>query len=695
MHVLTVQGIHNIFTGSQSMRSSFLLAASVVALLPFAAAATAISPKATLGTFGIDTSQMDRSIKPGDDFYRYVNGKWLATTTIPADKSRYGSFDVLRDKSETDLHVLLSELIESPPTDPTLKKVVNLYLSWMDEAAIEKRGITPLQPDLDRIAAAKNKTDLMRRIGSPQMSAPFGFGIQPDPADTSRYKVFIGQAGLGMGRDYYINEGAEYDTFRSAYQNYIATLLRLTGDTDSRNSAKAVFALEMSLAQVQWTPARQRDVQATYNPMSRGELMQLAPNVDWPVVFEASGLGDTQHVVVGETSAISDGAALLDSVPLDTWKQYLTFHRASDTANLLPKDFDDANFDFNSRTMRGVQEQRDRWKRGVTLVDNNLGEGLGKAYVEKHFPPEHKAQMEQLVNNLLAALKARIDTLDWMDNATRVEALKKLATFDPRIGYPSTWRDYSRLAVEPGTLFENVQNADRFEWERRVSRLNQPVDRNEWHMTPPTVNAYYSPLMNQITFPAAILQPPFFDGKADPAVNYGGIGAVIGHEIGHGFDDQGRQFDENGRIRNWWTPATVKRFTAATKQLSEQYSAYCPIPGDDKTCVNGALTLGENIGDLGGMQMAYTAYRLSLQGREAPVIEGFTGDQRFFMAWAQVWRGKSRDDALLNLLLTNPHAPQMVRGQNPQRNIDEWYEAFSVTKDDAMYLPPESRVRIW
>ena len=695
MHVLTVQGIHNIFTGSQSMRSSFLLAASVVALLPFAAAATAISPKATLGTFGIDTSQMDRSIKPGDDFYRYVNGKWLATTTIPADKSRYGSFDVLRDKSETDLHVLLSELIESPPTDPTLKKVVNLYLSWMDEAAIEKRGITPLQPDLDRIAAAKNKTDLMRLIGSPQMSAPFGFGIQPDPADTSRYKVFIGQAGLGMGRDYYINEGAEYDTFRSAYQNYIATLLRLTGDTDSRNSAKAVFALEMSLAQVQWTPARQRDVQATYNPMSRGELMQLAPNVDWPVVFEASGLGDTQHVVVGETSAISDGAALLDSVPLDTWKQYLTFHRASDTANLLPKDFDDANFDFNSRTMRGVQEQRDRWKRGVTLVDNNLGEGLGKAYVEKHFPPEHKAQMEQLVNNLLAALKARIDALDWMDNATRVEALKKLATFDPRIGYPSTWRDYSRLAVEPGTLFENVQNADRFEWERRVSRLNQPVDRDEWHMTPPTVNAYYSPLMNQITFPAAILQPPFFDGKADPAVNYGGIGAVIGHEIGHGFDDQGRQFDENGRIRNWWTPATVKRFTAATKQLSEQYSAYCPIPGDDKTCVNGALTLGENIGDLGGMQMAYTAYRLSLQGREAPVIEGFTGDQRFFMAWAQVWRGKSRDDALLNLLLTNPHAPQMVRGQNPERNIDEWYEAFSVTKDDAMYLPPESRVRIW
>ncbi len=675
------------------MRSSFLLAASVVALLPLTAAAS--STTAALGTFGIDTSQMDRSIKPGDDFYRYVNGKWLATTTIPADKSRYGSFDVLRDKSETDLHVLLNELIESPPTDPTQKKVVDLYTSWMDEATIEKRGITPLQPDLDRIAAAKNKTDLMRLIGSPQMSAPFGFGIQPDPADTSRYKVFIGQAGLGMGRDYYTNKGAEYDAFRTAYQNHIATILKLTGDADSRNNAKAIFELETALAQVQWTPARQRDVQATYNPMNRDELMQLAPNVDWPVVLEASGLKDTQNVVVGETTAITQGAALLDSVPLDTWKQYLAFHRASDTSNLLPKAFDDANFDFYSRTMRGIEQQRDRWKRGVSVVDNNIGEGLGQAYVEKYFPPEHKAQMDQLVDNLLAALKTRIDTLGWMDDATRAEALKKLATFDPRIGYPSTWRDYSGLVIEPDELFENIQDANRFEWERQVSRLNQPVDRDEWHMTPPTVNAYYSPLMNQITFPAAILQPPFFDAKADPAVNYGGIGAVIGHEIGHGFDDQGREFDENGRIRNWWTPATTKNFTAATKELGEQYSAYCPIPGDDKTCVNGDLTMGENIGDLGGMQMAYTAYKLSLQGHEAPVIDGFTGDQRFFMAWAQVWRGKSRNDALLNLILTNPHSPEMVRGQNPQRNIDAWYEAFGVTEDDAMYLPPESRVRIW
>jgi endothelin-converting enzyme/putative endopeptidase len=673
-----------------TVATSFLLSSNVNAETP-----ASIPTKAALGTFGIDTTHMNPKVNPGDDFYQYVNGKWLATAVIPADKSRFGSFDILRDKSEEDVHVLLNELTESPPTDPTLRKVADLYTSWMDEATIEKRGIAPLQADLKRIDSARTRADLMKLIGDINMSAPFAFGIQPDPADTSRYKVFVGQAGLGMGRDYYTNEGPEYDTFRDAYRDYIATLLKLTGDTDSMNSAKAVFDLEMKLAKVHWTPAERRDVQATYNPMNRDDLQKLAPNVDWPVVLDASGLSKTQDFVVGETTAIAQGAALLDSIDLDTWKKYLKFHRASDTANLLPSAFDDAVFDFYGRTMRGIEQQRERWKRGVTLVDNNIGEGLGQAYVAKHFPPEHKAQMQELVENLLAALKSRIEKLDWMDDTTRVEALKKLATFDPRIGYPSKWRDYSGLDVDPDKLFENIQNVNRFEWDRQVSRLTQPVDRAEWHMTPPTVNAYYNPLMNQITFPAAILQPPFFDAMADPAVNYGGIGAVIGHEIGHGFDDQGREFDEKGHIRNWWTPETTKNFTAAIKELGEQYSAYCPIPGDDQTCVNAELTMGENIGDLGGMQMAYTAYQLSLGGNAAPVIDGFTGDQRFFLSWTQVWRGMSRDDALLNLLLTNPHSPESVRGQNPQRNIDAWYEAFAVDEDDAMYLPPEKRVRIW
>jgi putative endopeptidase len=686
------------------MRLRQLLFAAVLALPTAYPSAHATSQNATperlnsapaLGTFGIDTTLMDRSVKPGEDFYRYVNGKWLDTTAIPDDKSRFGSFVVLRDQSEADVRVLLGELVETPPTDPTLKKVADLYVTWMDKETLEKRGIAPLQPDLDRIAAIKTPTDLMTLLGDINMSGPIGFGIQPDPADTSRYIVFIGQAGLGMGRDYYSNEGPEYDAYRRAYRDYIGEILTLLGNTDAEASAKAILELETKLASVHWSPAQRRDVKATYNPMNRDELKKLAPQVDWPVVLAASGLRETHNFVVAETTAISGGAALLDTVPLDTWKKYLAFHRTSDAANLLPRAFDQANFEFYSKTIRGIEEQRDRWKRGVSLVDRNIGEGLGQAYVAKYFPPGHKAKMDELVQNLLAAMKIRIEKLTWMDEATRAEALKKLSTFDPRIGYPSKWRDYSKLTIEPGKLFESIHNARAFEWRRRVDRLDQPVDRDEWFMTPPTVNAYYDPLKNQITFPAAILQPPFFDAMADPAVNYGAIGGVIGHEIGHGFDDQGREFDEKGSIRNWWTDETEKNFEAATRLLSAQYSAYCPIEGDDKTCVNGELTMGENIGDLGGLEMAYAAYRLSLNGEEAPVIDGFTGDQRFFMAWAQVWRGKSRTDALRNLLLTDPHSPEMIRGQVPQRNIDAWYKAFGVVEGDKMYLPPDKRVRIW
>lgn len=674
----------------------FLLTACSAANVSTPSATTTPQPgNATFGAFGIDTAQMDPSITPGDDFYRYVNGKWLATTAIPDDKSRYGSFVILRDKSEADVHVLLNELIEMPPSDPALQKVADLYAAWMDEATIEKRGIEPLQPDLDRIAAAKTRNDLMLLVGDINMSSPIGFGIRPDPADTSKYMVFIGQAGLGMGRDYYTNTGPEFDAYRRAYQDYIGTVLKLLGDPNATDSATEIFDLETKLANVHWTPAQSRDVKATYNPMDRDELIELAPQVDWPVVLAATGLKDRQNFVVAQTSAIAGGAALLETVPLETWKKYMAFHRVSDSANLLPKVFDEAHFDFYSKTMRGIEEQRDRWKRGVTLIDHSIGEGLGQAYVAKYFPPGHKAKMDELVQNLLTAMKFRIEQLSWMDDTTRAEALVKLASFDPRVGYPTMWRDYSKLSVEPGKLFESAHNAQLFEWNRRLNRLGQPVDREEWFMTPYTVNAYYDPLKNQITFPAAILQPPFFDAMADPAVNYGAIGAVIGHEIGHGFDDQGREFDEKGRIRNWWTEETAENFEVATRMLSAQYSAYCPIPGDDKTCVNGELTLGENIGDLGGLEMAYAAYRLSLNGKEAPVIDGFTGDQRFFMAWTQVWRGKSRDDALRNLILTNPHSPAMVRGQNPQRNIDTWYEAFGVEKGDKMYLSPQERVRIW
>ncbi len=677
-----------------------LLAASLAAFLAACSGEDAAAPlpperpKAAIGTFGIDTAAMDTSVKPGDDFYRYVNGAWVSTFPMPADKARYGVFDALRDKSEVDVRTLLDELAASSPAPGSVQqKVADLYASWMDEAALEARGIEPLRADLDAISAARTKNDVVALMGNVDYAGPIGVYISPDPADPTRYVVNITQAGLGMPvRDYYLNEGDKFDSYRAAYQAYVARIFELIGDPSPAQSADAVVALETELATAHWSPERQRDVQATNNPVDRSGLAAMIPAVDWEIFLPVAGLGSVQNFVVNETTALRDGAALLDSHPVETWKKYLAFHLASDYASNLPKAFDDANFGFYRRTLSGVEVQRDRWKRGVQLVDNLIGEGVGEVYVAKFFPPDYKAQMDELVANLVAAMSQRLQTLSWMDDATRAEAQKKLATFDPRVGYPVKWRDYSAYAVERGKLFENVRNGQKFEWNRQVARLDEPVDRDEWGMNPQTVNAYYNPLVNQITFPAAILQPPFFDPYADPAVNYGAIGAVIGHEIGHGYDDQGREFDETGRIRNWWTPETNERFNAAIAKFAEQYNAFCPIEG---ACVNGNFTMGENIGDLGGLEMAYTAYKLSLAGSEAPVIDGFTGDQRFFMAHAQVWRSIQREDALRNQMLTDPHAPAAARGSIPERNMDAWYAAFDVKEGDAQYLAPENRVRIW
>ncbi len=686
------------------MKSWLLAAAAGAALLSAcsekkeaaAPAAPPPPPKAAYGAFGLMDDAMDASVKPGDDFYKYANGKWLATAKIPADKSAYGIGDVLQDKSEADLHTMLDDLAKAPQTDPSKKKVADLYAAWMDTDAIEKRGVEPLKPYLDRIAAVKTQADLMKAFGDTDFDSPFGWSIQPDPADTTKYAVFLNQAGLGMpARDFYLNAGAKFDAYRAAYKAYVTTIFKLVGDANAEKDMAAVYALELAMAKVQWSPEKQRNVKATYNPMNLDGLKKLAPQVDWPVVLEGPGLKDAKTIVVGEKSAIVDEAKLVASTPIETWRAYLAFHLANDNASNLPKAFDDARFEFYSKTLRGQEQQRDRWKRGVALVDNSVGEALGQAYVEQHFPADSKAKIKDLVANLLAALKTRIEKNEWMDDKTRAEALKKLATFDPRVGYPDKWRDYSALAIEPGKLFEDAVAARHFDWNRQVARINSPVDRGEWVMTPPTVNAYYDPLMNQITFPAGILQPPFFDAAADPAVNYGSIGAVIGHEIGHGFDDQGREFDEKGLIRNWWTDATAKKFKAATDALAAQYHQYCPIPGDAKACVNGQLTMGENIGDLGGLEMAYTAYHMSLDGKDAPVLNGLTGDQRFFIAYAQSWQAMMRDDFVRSLMLTNPHAPDNVRGQNPERNVDAWYAAFDVKPGDKLYLPPEKRVHIW
>ena len=650
--------------------------------------------KPALGSFGVDTAQMDTAVKPGDDFFRYVNGRWLATVKIPGDRARFGAFDMLRDKAEADVRTLVEELGRTPqPAGSVRQKVADLYAAWMDDAAIEARGLEPLKADLDAVAAAANKTDLVRLMVRIGYSGPFGFGIQPDPADPTQYVVSISQAGLGMpARDYYLAPGEKFDSYRAAYRTYVTRILELLGDATPADSAAAVIALETRLAKAHWPPEQRRNVKATNNPMDRAGLAAAAPAVDWPAALESSGLGSVTRVVLREVSAVKDGAALLDSEPVATWKKYLAFHLADDAADALPKAFDDASFTFYSKVLRGIETKRERWKRGAALLDQLIGEGVGELYVARHFPPGHKAQMDALVENLRAAMGERLKTLSWMDDATRAEALKKLARFEPRIGYPAQWRDYSAYTVEKGKLFENVRAGRRFAWQRRVDRLGKPVDRGEWNMNAQTVNASYNPLLNQITFPAAILQPPFFDPHADPAVNYGGIGAVIGHEMGHGFDDSGREFDEAGRIRNWWTPETNAKFLAQTEKLAAQYAAFCPLPS---TCVNGKLTMGENIGDLGGLEMAYTAYTLSLKGRPAPVIDGFTGDQRFFLSHAQIWRVAIRDDALRNQILTDPHAPAAARGSIPERNMDAWYAAFGVKEGDKAYIPPDQRVRIW
>lgn len=651
--------------------------------------------KPAFGTFGIDTANMDFTVAPGDDFHAYVNGKWIATATIPPDKARYGVFDALGDQTERNLRLLVEEAAGAPQSPGSVtQKVADFYRSWMDEQAIEQRGLSPLEPDLRAIASAATKADLLALMARPDFTGPVSFTIEPDPADASKYVVFIGQAGLGMpNRDYYLRTGDRFDAYRSAYRTYLARTFELIGQPAPATSADEVLALETKLATEHWSPDRQRDVRATTNPMDRAGLAALAPAIQWPTILAAAGLEAVQRVVVRETTAVRGGVALLSTESVDVWKKYLAFHLANSYASYLPKALDDASFAFHERALRGIEVPRERWKRGVSLLDRQLGEGIGELYVAKHFlPPDHKDKMDALVANLRTAVGARLKTLAWMDDTTRAEALKKLATFDPRVGYPAKWRDYRALAIHPGTLFENVRHARRFHWDRQVARFPKPVDRGEWGMTPQTVNAYYDPTMNQITFPAAILQPPFFDPSADPAVNYGAIGAVIGHEMGHGFDDQGREYDETGRIRNWWTPDTNARFLEQTKRLVAQYNAFCPLP---PLCVNGQLTLGENIGDLGGLEMAYTAYRLSLNGGTAPVLEGFSGDQRFFMAHAQLWRAILREDAQRNRLLTDPHAPPEARGSYPERNMDAWYAAFGVKEGHRLYLKPEDRVRIW
>ena len=671
---------------------TLLLAGSCLALGVGAIAQTA-APK--FAPWGVDLGAADQTVKPGDDFFAFVNGGWDKRTTIASDRTFAGIDSVLNDQIEKDVRSIIEDQAKNPTAGGKLgQQIGDFYDSYMDEAGIEALGAKPLAPYLAQVAAVKDRAALATLFGSTGYTSPIGMFFSPNPDEPTRYSVFATQSGLGMsGRDYYLLPGAKYDAFRKAYRDYVINIQTLAGIPDAAAKADRIIALETAIARAHWTPERARDTKATTNPMTLAELKAYAPGLDWDRFIAAQGIANPGTIIVQEKSAIADEAKLVASQPLDTWKDYLAYRFVSSSAPYLSKAFDDASFSFFSKTLRDVPAQRPRWKRGVNLVNGAIGEGVGKIYVDRHYPPESDAQMGELISDIRAALKDKINGSTWMDAPTKKEALLKLAAFDPRTGHPAKYIDYSSMDVKRGDLLGNVLRAQAFEEKRQLSLFPKPVDRAQWGMLPQTNNAYYDPSTNQITFPAAILQPPYFDPRADAAANYGSIGATIGHEIGHGFDDQGRLYDGTGRLRDWWTPASAKAYGVHTAALARQYDGYEPIPG---THIKGELTLGENIGDLGGLEVAYAAYRKYVAKHgEPPVIGGLTGDQRFFIAYGYSWESKFREGAVRSQLLTDPHSPAKYRVNGVVRNMDEWYKAFNVQPGDKMYLPPEQRVHIW
>ncbi|WP_229425327.1 MULTISPECIES: M13 family metallopeptidase [unclassified Massilia] len=681
------------------------LTLSVLATLAHAAdtAPHAAKPAAAVAAApisGIDTQYIDTSVRPQDDFFTYLNGKWLKNTEIPADKSSLGTFMLLRDDAQAHLR----GIIEAAQKDPHKKagtdvqKIGDLYASFMDEARLETLGVKPLASELQRIRTLKDKKgvpDLVAHLSKIGVSAPYGIRVGQDARASTKYATYIGQGGLGMpDRDYYLKlDDKRMAETRAKYEAHVAQILGLAGVKDAGAQAKAIVEFETELAKVQWTKVENRDPVKRYNKMSVAELGALTPGYDWNAALAAAGVGNKlEYVIVAQPSYLTGFNQVLEKTDLATLKSYFEWQLLREYSPFLSKAFVDANFAFYGTTLTGVSENRPRWKIGVSVVEGALGEAAGRQYVARYFPAERKARMEELVKNLLAAYKDSIDGLDWMTPATKVEAQAKLAKFVPKIGYPNKWRDYAKLSIRKDDLVGNVKRASEFAYNRNISKLGQPIDREEWGMTPQTVNAYYSSSMNEIVFPAAILQPPFFDMRADDAVNYGAIGAVIGHEIGHGFDDKGSQSDGDGNLRDWWTREDRAAFQARADMLVKQYNGYSPIPGYN---VNGELTLGENIGDNSGLAIAYKAYKISLGGKPAPVIDGLTGDQRFFMGFGQVWRAKMREAQQIVQVKTDPHSPGQFRANGTVMNHPAFYEAFGVKEGDKMYLAPKDRVSIW
>jgi len=689
------------------MKTAWLAAACAAALLAaapsaFAADDTAapaapakdLSKAPRMGPWGFDLAGRDTAASPGQSFFAYANGTYMQKLTIPADRSTYGAFNVLDELSKDRMRAVVDKAAAAKTAAGPEAKVGALYRSFMDETKVEALGAKPLQAGLAKVKAAKTRADVAKLMGA----TAGGFGqsffnpqVYDDAKDPLKYAVYLSQGGITLpDRDYYLD--AKFEPQRTAYEAYIAKMLGLAGWANPEANAKAIVAMETEVAKVSWTRAERRDDDKTYNPMATAELAKFAPGFDWQAFLAGASLSPAKRVIVAENTAFPKIAAIYGKTDVETLKAWLAFTTIDQSAAYLSKDFDQARFDFRAKTLSGTPAQQPRWKRGVSLVDNNLGEALGKLYVDAYFPAESKARMEALVGDIQTALAARIQKLEWMGPETKQKALEKLGKFTVKIGYPDKWRDYSALRIVDGDLYGNVERSSAFDWNFRTARLNKPVDRTEWEMTPATINAYYSSTKNEIVFPAAILQPPFFDPEGDAAINYGGIGGVIGHEITHGFDDQGRKSDGDGRLSEWWTKDDEAKFMVQAERLGKQYSATEVLPGAK---INGDLTMGENIADLGGLLLALDAYHLSLKGKPAPVIDGLTGDQRVFLGWAQVWRGKYRDDFMKQILVSDPHSPPVARVDLPMRNIDAFYEAFGVKPGDPMYVPPEQRVRIW
>ena len=681
----------------------WILAAAILCSLGVTTTGATDAPR---GPSGIDLAGIDHSIRPGNDFDGYANGNWRKTAVIPADRSSTGVFLQVFQKAEKRNAELIKTIAASKaPVGSSQRKIADYYAAFMDTAGIEKRGLAPLQPQLSAIAAITTKAALAAQLGS-ELRADvdpinatnfstehlFGLFVTQGLEDPSRSVPYLLQGGLGMpNRDYYLDTDKDMAAFRAKYQSYIATQLKNAGIADADEKAKAVFDLETRIAKAQESLVDSEDVHKANNPWALADFASKAPGLDWTAYFKAAGLDAQKQIVVWQPAAITAESALVASEPLDTWKAYLTFHTINHVASLLPKAYADASFEFYSHTLQGTPTQSDRWKRALGAVNHDLGDAFGQLYVKQYFPASSKAEVQQMVSNILAAFDSRVDELTWMTPATKAKAKAKIATTHVGVGYPETWRNYADLTIKADDPVGNHLRAEEHEYQHQKAKLDAPVDRNEWWMTPQTVNAVNLPLQNALNFPAAILEAPFFDPKADPAANYGSIGAVIGHEISHSFDNTGAEFDASGKLANWWTPADQAHFKAATQKLVAQYSAYEALPG---LHINGQQTLGENIADVSGLTVAYLAYHKSLGGKPAPVIDGLTGDQRFFLAFAQSWREKTRDAATRAQVISDGHSPGNFRAQTV-RNLDAWYDAFSPKPGEKLYLAPDDRVRIW